>query len=44
MGTISPPDASAGQTGFELDRLGVRVPAILVLPFIQKGMAARRGA
>jgi phospholipase C len=38
-----PPDASSppGQNGFLFNRFGVRVPAVLVSPYIRKGLVAR---
>lgn len=35
--TVPPDDASAASAGFKFDRLGVRVPALLVSPWIRKG-------
>jgi len=35
------PDENVGKSGFPFDRLGVRVPTILVSPFIQKGTVFR---
>lgn len=35
------PDASAGEYGFGFDRLGVRVPAVLVSPWIEAGTVYR---
>ncbi len=41
--SAKPPDASAppGQHGFLFNRFGVRVPAILVSPYIRKGLVVR---
>ncbi len=36
-----PPDGSVGNSGFTFDRLGVRVPTILVSPFVPEGMVFR---
>ena len=35
--TVPPDDASAGGAKFKFDRLGVRVPALLVSPWVRKG-------
>ncbi len=32
-----PPDASEGEQGFKFDRLGVRVPTVMISPYIEKG-------
>ena len=32
-----PPDASDGEKGFKFDRLGARVPTVMVSPYIEKG-------
>ena len=32
-----PPDASPGEQGFPFNRLGVRVPTVMVSPYIEKG-------
>jgi phospholipase C len=39
-GPVSPPDSSAppGQMGFEFDRSGYRVPAIIVSPWVDQGL------
>lgn len=39
--TAVAPDASAGEMGFDFKRFGVRVPAVLVSPFIAKGTVYR---
>lgn len=36
-----PPDIRVGNSGFKFDRMGVRVPTILVSPYIQKGTVFR---
>jgi phospholipase C len=36
-GGATPPDASAGEFGFDFTRFGVRVPAVLVSPLIEAG-------
>lgn len=40
----APPDASAGEFGFDFRRFGVRVPAVLVSPWIQAGRVFRAPA
>ena len=40
-GNAVPPDASVGPSGFTFNRLGVRVPTILISPFIQSGTVFR---
>lgn len=40
-GAAPPPDASVGPSGFRFDRYGVRVPAILISPFVQAGTVFR---
>ncbi len=44
-GPVPPPDPSApaGQMGFEFDRSGYRVPAIIVSPWIDEGNGDQRG-
>ncbi len=37
-----PDDASAGSDGFTFDRLGVRVPALVISPWVHKGRADHR--
>jgi phospholipase C len=37
-----PDDASAGSDQFKFDRLGVRVPALLISPWVRKGRADHR--
>jgi len=37
----TPPDANVGEHGFKFDRFGVRVPTILVSPWIQAGTVFR---
>ncbi len=37
----TPPDADAGEFGFDFTRFGVRVPAVLVSPLIQAGTVFR---
>ncbi len=37
-----PDDASAGSSQFRFDRLGVRVPALLISPWVRKGRADHR--
>jgi phospholipase C len=39
-----PPDASVGASGFAFDRLGVRIPTILVSPFVEAGTVFRAPA
>jgi phospholipase C len=39
-----PPDGNVGPSGFQFDRFGVRVPTILVSPFIPQGMVFRAPA
>jgi phospholipase C len=37
----TPPDASVGQFGFDFKRFGVRVPAVLVSPLVERGTVYR---
>jgi phospholipase C len=39
--TTVPPDGNVGASGFEFNRLGVRVPTLLVSPYIQSGTVFR---
>jgi len=40
MGAV-PPDTIPGQMGFKWDRFGIRVPAVVVSPFVKKGSVFR---
>ena len=40
--TVNPGDKPPGSTLFNFERLGVRVPAVLVSPFIQRGTIVRK--
>ncbi|HVG08639.1 MAG TPA: alkaline phosphatase family protein [Thermoanaerobaculia bacterium] len=39
--TTVPPDGNVGASGFQFNRLGVRVPTLLVSPYIQSGTVFR---
>jgi phospholipase C len=40
--TVSPGDKPPGPTGFNFERLGVRVPAVLISPYIPRGTIVRK--
>ncbi|MDA4120135.1 MAG: hypothetical protein OK436_06065, partial [Thaumarchaeota archaeon] len=39
----TPPDGKVGETGFRFNRFGVRVPTILVSPWVEEGTVFRSG-